>query len=98
MQSVLVMINNTVSDKKVSARFVRNSKTNKILLEVTGIEAETMDKVITIEIDGFGTIKFCGNDFARLLTNSSEDTMKTFGTALYLYGEEAKACFGNTGA
>ena len=75
----------------VEARFVRNADTEAILLEVTGVEAERMDEVLTVTIDGFGTIEFCGNDFARMLA-MSEDT-QTLGTALYLYGAAAKACF-----
>ena len=58
---------------------------------MTGVEAERMDEVLTVTIDGFGTIEFCGNDFARMLA-MSEDT-QTLGTALYLYGAAAKACF-----
>ena len=72
-----------------SAKFVKNG--DAILLEVTGIEAANMDEVITITIDGFGTITFCGNDFANLLAKNA--STQTLGTALYLYGTAAKACF-----
>ena len=75
----------------VDARFVRNAETGAILLEVTGVEAENMDEVIKVTIDGFGTITFCGNDFARILANDA--SARTLGTALYLYGKVAKACF-----
>ena len=77
--------------EKVSVQFVKNIETGAILLEVTGIEAATMDAIITITIDGFGTITFCGNDFARLLAKNA--STQTLGTALYLYGTAAKACF-----
>ena len=72
-----------------SAKFVKNG--DAILLEVTGIEAANMDEVITITIDGFGTITFCGNDFANLLAKNA--STQTLGTALYLYGLAAKECF-----
>ena len=77
--------------EKVSAKFVKNIETGAILLEVTGIEAANMDEIITITIDGFGTITFCGNDFARLLAKN--DSTATLGAALYLYGVAAKALF-----
>ena len=74
-----------------TAKFVKNIETGAILLEVTGIEAANMDEIITITIDGFGTITFCGNDFARLLAKN--DSTATLGAALYLYGVAAKALF-----
>ena len=74
-----------------NAQFVKNAETGKILLEVTGIEAANLDEIITITIDGFGTITFCGNDFARLLAKNASTA--TLGAALYLYGVAAKACF-----
>lgn len=78
--------------RDADAQFVRNAdKNDAIMLEVTGIEAESMDKVITITIDGFGAITFCGNDFARILAKDTRT--ETLGTALYLYGAAAKACF-----
>ena len=76
----------------VNARFVKSAQDNDvILLEVTGIEAANLDEVYTVTIDGFGTVKFSGNDFARMLANNSETA--TLGAALYLYGKAAKACF-----
>ena len=75
----------------VKAQFVKNAGTGAIMLEVTGIEAATMDQAVTITIDGFGTITFCGNDFARLLARN--DSTATLGAALYNYGVAAKACF-----
>lgn len=80
-----------VSDDGITVRFVKNPDTGAILLEVTGIEAAEIEKVIRIEIDGFGTITFCGNDFARLLAKN--DTTATLGAALYLYGVAAADCF-----
>ncbi|MBQ9552737.1 MAG: hypothetical protein IJU96_08225, partial [Clostridia bacterium] len=77
----------------VKAQFVKNSDTNAIMLEVTGIEAATMDQEITVRIEGFGVITFCGNDFARLLARSTNTTVAILGAALYNYGEAAKACF-----
>ena len=74
-----------------AARFVRNAENGAILLEVTGIEAENMDKLITITIDGFGTISFRGNDFARMLARNEPTAV--LGAALYNYGAAAKACF-----
>ena len=94
-ESDFVAMNNnnkiTVSNNKVSAQFVKNG--NAILLEVTGIEAEDMGEVIEIVIDGFGTIEFCGNDFARLLAKNDDAYMQTLGAALYLYGKAAADCF-----
>ncbi|MBQ9552843.1 MAG: hypothetical protein IJU96_08770, partial [Clostridia bacterium] len=82
--------------KGVKAQFVKNTdKGDAILLEVTGIDVEHMDEAVTIEIDGIGTIKFCGNDFARLLAKNAATAV--LGAALYNYGVEAKACFGNNG-
>ena len=75
----------------VSAKFVRNVETGGILLEVTGIEAADMNKVITVDVDGFGTITFRGNDFARLLANNASAAV--LGAALYNYGAAAAACF-----
>ena len=75
----------------VDAQFVRNTDTDTIFLEVTGIEAADMDEVVTIGIDGFGTIEFCGNDFARML--ALNESTRTLGTALYLYSTAADACF-----
>ena len=76
----------------VKARFVKSAQYNDvILLEVTGIEAANLDEVYTVTIDGFGTVKFSGNDFARLLVNY--EATETLGAALYLYGKAAKACF-----
>ena len=75
----------------VKAKFVRNASSGAIMLEVTGIEAATMDQAVTITIDGFGTITFCGNDFARLLAKNTSTA--TLGAALYNYGVAAKACF-----
>lgn len=78
-------------DGSADARFVKKPDTGAVLLEVTGIEAATMDEVITVTIDGFGTITFCGNDFARLLARN--DSTAALGAALYLYGVAAKALF-----
>jgi hypothetical protein len=76
----------------VNARFVKSAQDEEvILLEVTGIEAANLDEVYTVTIDGFGTVTFSGNDFARLLAKN--EATETLGAALYLYGQAAKACF-----
>ena len=75
----------------VAAQFVKSASTGAILLEVTGIEAATMDQAVTITIDGFGTLTFCGNDFARLMAKNAATAV--LGAALYNYGAAAKACF-----
>ena len=78
----------------ITAQFVRNSGTGKVQLEVTGIDAEHMNDRITITIDGFGTIGFCGNDFANLLAGEANETaMQNLGLTLYAYGAEAAKCF-----
>ena len=84
-----VALNDKISVDGV--RFVKREGTDEIMLEVTGIQAEDMDNVITIGIDGFGEISFCGNDFANLL--AKDESTRTLGTALYLYGAAAKALF-----
>ena len=75
----------------VTAKFYKNG--DAILLEVEGIKAEDMDKVITITVGDLGTITFSGNDFARMMAKSDDQSVATLGAALYLYGEAAKACF-----
>ena len=75
----------------VTAKFYKNG--DAILLEVEGIKAEDMDKVITITVGDLGTITFSGNDFARMMANNNDQSVATLGAALYLYGEAAKACF-----
>ena len=74
-----------------AAQFVKNADSGEILLEVTGIDAENMDEIITVSIDGFGSVTFSGNDFARILANNASTAV--LGAALYNYGAAAKACF-----
>ncbi|MBQ7547650.1 MAG: leucine-rich repeat protein [Clostridia bacterium] len=81
----------TITDT-LNARFVKNLS-GSILIEVTGVLAEEMDKTITVAIDGLGTITFAGNDFAKMMANNA--ATETLGAALYAYGEAAKACFVN---
>ena len=83
----------TTNVEDVTAMFYKNPETGAILLEVKGIKAEDMDKVITITVGDLGTITFSGNDFARMMANSSNTSVATLGTALYLYGVKAKECF-----
>ena len=75
----------------VKARFYKNG--DAILLEVKGVEAKDMDKVITITVGDLGTITFSGNDFARMMAKSDDQSIAALGAALYLYGDAAKACF-----
>jgi hypothetical protein len=89
-----VELNKTISASGAQARFVKNAETGDILLEVKGVEAKDMNKVITIDLGSYGTIKFSGNDFARMMANSSDQAVKTLGVALYLYGVKAAECFG----
>ena len=81
----------TTNVNGVTAKFYKNG--DAILLEVKGIKAEDMDKVITITVGDLGTITFSGNDFARMMANNNDQSVATLGAALYLYGEAAKACF-----
>ena len=83
----------TTNVEDVTAMFYKNPETGAILLEVKGIKAEDMDKVITITVGDLGTITFSGNDFARMMANSSNTSVATLGLALYLYGVKAKECF-----
>ena len=92
---ITVSINNEVTED-VKAHFVKieeNGELKAILLEVTGIEAADMDKVITIDLGSYGTITFSGNDFARMMANSNDQSVAVLGAALYLYGKAAKDCF-----
>ena len=73
-----------------NARFVKTAQ-GKVLLEVTGITAQTMDKPIVVTIEGVGTLTFAGNDFAKLMVASGGDTMAPLGVALYDYGVAAAA-------
>ena len=73
----------------VTAKFYKNG--DAILLEVKGIEAANMDELITITVGDLGTITFSGYDFARMMAKNA--STQTLGTALYLYGAAAKACF-----
>ena len=88
-----VELNKTIYASGAQARFVKNADTGEILLEVKGVKAEDMDKVITIDLGSYGTIKFSGNDFARMMASSDDQAVKTLGVALYLYGEAAEKCF-----
>ena len=75
----------------VTAKFYKNG--DQILLEVTGIEAKDMDKVITVTVGDLGTLTFSGYDFARMMAKSDDQSIAALGAALYLYGDAAKACF-----
>ena len=79
----------------LNARFVKKAD-GKVLLEVTGVLAENMDKVITVTINALGqTITFNGNAFAKAMANPNNDeAQQNLGAALYNYGAAAKTCFG----
>ena len=72
---------------KPNARFVKTAD-GKVLLEVTGVTAQTMDKPIVVTIKGVGTLTFAGNDFAKLMT-AGGGTTAALGAALYNYGVAA---------
>ena len=78
---------------KLNARFVINSVTNEVLIEVTGVSAENMDKTITVNVTGLGTITFNGNTFAKAMTKSGDTAQSNLGAALYNYGVAAKTYF-----
>ena len=77
----------------LNARFVRKAD-GKVLLEVTGVSAENMDKTINVTITGLGTIMFNGNAFAKAMASSRDTAQQNLGAALYNYGAAAKECFG----
>ena len=83
----------TTNVKGVTARFYKNEQTGAILLEVKGIEAAKMDEDITVTVGDLGTITFRGNDFARMMAKSDDQSIAALGAALYLYGKAAKDCF-----
>ncbi len=82
----------------LNARFVKNAE-GEVLLEVTGVSAENMDKTITVTVNGMpkgkNTITFNGNTFAKAMARDTNpaDT-QALGAALYNYGVAAKTCFG----
>ena len=82
----------------LNARFVRKAN-DDVLLEVTGVLAENMDKAITVTINGMeeghNTITFNGNAFAKAMARTPNNTaQQNLGAALFNYGAAAKACFG----
>ena len=78
----------------LTARFVKKSD-NSILIEVTGVSAEHMDKTITVTVTGLGTITFTGNAFAKAMASPTNNTaQQKLGAALYNSGAAAKTCFG----
>ena len=74
------------------ARFVKKAD-GKVLLEVTGVSAENMDKTVTVTVTGLGDITFNGNAFAKAMASSSDTAQQNLGAALYNYGAAAKKCF-----
>ena len=76
----------------LTARFVKKAD-GKVLLEVKGISAENMDKVVTVTVTGLGSITFNGNAFAKAMAKSGDTAQKNLGAALYNYGAAAKVCF-----
>ena len=77
----------------LNARFVKKAD-GRVLLEVTGVSAENMDKTITVTVTGLGTITFNGNAFAKAMAKSRNTAQSDLGAALYNYGLAAKSCFG----
>ena len=81
----------------LQARFVKKAN-GDVLLEVTGVSAENMDKTITVTINGMeeghNTITFNGNAFAKAMASSGNTQQRNLGAALYNYGAAAKTCFG----
>lgn len=84
----------------LNARFVKKAN-GDILLEVTGVSAENMDKTITVTINGMeegqNTITFNGNAFAKAMARSTDPAQQDLGAALYNYGAAANVCW-RTGA
>ncbi len=76
----------------LNARFVKKAD-GKVLLEVTGVSAENIDKTVTVTVTGLGTISFNGNAFAKAMASSSNTAQQNLGAALYNYGAAAKKCF-----
>ena len=76
----------------LNARFVKKAD-GKVLLEVTGVSAENMDKDITVTVTGLGDITFNGNAFAKAMAKSGNTAQQNLGAALYNYGAAAKKCF-----
>ena len=76
----------------LTARFVKKAD-GKVLIEVTGVTAENMDKTITVTVADLGTITFNGNAFAKAMAKSSTAAQQNLGAALYNYGAAAKVCF-----
>ncbi len=77
----------------LNARFVKKAD-KSILIEVTGITAENMDKTVTVTVTGLGTITFNGNAFAKAMAKSGSTVQQNLGAAIYNYGAAAKTCFG----
>ena len=80
----------------LNARFVKKAD-KSVLLEVTGITAENMDKTVTVTVADLGTITFNGNAFAKAMAKSTNEAQQKLGAALYNYGVAANDCF-NKGA
>ena len=76
----------------LNARFVKKADGN-VLLEVTGITAENMDKTVTVTVTGLGDITFNGNAFAKAMASSSNTAQQNLGAALYNYSAAANACW-----
>ena len=74
------------------ARFVKKAD-GKVLLEVTGVSAENMDKTVTVTVTGLGDITFNGNAFANAMAKSTDPAQADLGAALFNYGAAAKKCF-----
>ena len=86
----------TKPDQNLKARFVKKAD-GRVLLEVTGVSAENMDKEITVTINALDqTITFNGNAFAKAMakSKSTDPAQADLGAALFNYGAAAKTFFG----
>ncbi len=90
---VSATMDSTKPDQNLKARFVKKAD-GRVLLEVTGVSAENMDKEITVTVTGLGTITFNGNAFAKAMANSRNTQQSDLGALLYNYGAAAKTFFG----
>lgn len=79
----------------LNARFAKNAQ-GQVLLEVTGLKAEDLDRTVVLTIEGLGDttkqIEFAGYDFAKLMVAQSNTA--ALGVALYNYGAAANALWG----
>jgi hypothetical protein len=83
--------------EQLNARFVKKAD-NSILIEVTGVSAENMEKEIVVHVTGLGDIRFSGYAFAKTMANAGTAAQQNLGVTLFWYGYNAKMCFVGEGA